>query len=384
MEILTIEELQALAEQSRNPSISIFLPTHRARPETQQDPIRFKNLLRQAERQLLDSGMGPRELEKLLQPAQDLLDTATFWLFSYDGLAVFLADGDFHTFRLPFRVEELVTVGSSYYVKPLLPLFTNNGHFYLLAISQNEVRLFEGTRHSVGQIDLPEALPRSLEDTLPEGTPERMLQYHTGTQSGGRSAIFHGHGAGEEDQKVRIERYLNVVDAGVRPLLRGQRTPLVLAGVDYLLPLYRKVSEYGDIVEEGVTGNPERMSPEDLHERAWGLVEPRFHRETEDALAQFRQLAGTGRVTDRIDEVVQAARQGRVDRLVLSPDTPVWGALDRDSGQVLHHAAERTLADDVALADFAATQTLRNGGTVYAVQREMMPTDSPAVAILRY
>lgn len=385
MEALTLDQLQALAKQTQDPSISIFMPTHRAGPDTQQDPIRFRNLLREAERRLLDGGMGPREVGELLRPAHDLLEDSNFWRHQYDGLAVYVAPGDFHAFRLPFRVDELSAVARSYYVKPLLPLFTNNGHFYVLAFSQNEVRLFEGTRHSIGQIDLPEEMPQSLADALPYDDMEKQLQFHTGTpQGGGRSAMFHGHGAGDEDQKVRIERYLNLVDAGLREMLQTQRAPLVLAGVDYLLPLYRKVSEYGQIAADGITGSAERMRPEELHEQAWRIVEPHFRQETDEVIAQYQQLAGTGRASDQLEEVVAAAFYGRVDKLVLAADTPVWGVFDRESGKVLHYQDRQSSEDDLALVDFAATQTLQNGGTVYALSQKEMPTGSPVIAVLRY
>ena len=160
MENLTLDQLKGLAQQTANPSISLFLPTHRTGQDTQQDPIRLKNLLRDAEQHFLNSGMGPREVSAFLQPAQALLNDSYFWQHQYDGLAVFMAADDFHSYRLPFRVEELLIIARSYYVKPVLPLFTNNGHYYILAISQNEVRLFEGTRHSVGQIDLPAEIPQ--------------------------------------------------------------------------------------------------------------------------------------------------------------------------------------------------------------------------------
>ena len=385
MENLTLEQLLKLAQQSQDPSISIYLPTHRAGPDTQQDPIRFKNLVREAERQLQERGMGARDAADFLHAAQKLLEDSSFWRHQYDGLAAFLAAGDFHAFRLPFGVEEMLTVASSYYVKPILPLFTNNGHYYVLAISQNDVRLFEGTRHSIGQIDLPEDTPQSLDEALQFDDPEKQLQFHTGTpQGGGRDAMFHGHGAGEEDQKGRLERYFNLVDNGLRELLQAQQAPLVLAGVDYLLPIYRKVSEYAQIVPDGIEGSAERMRADELQEHAWQIVEPYFRRETEEVIAQYRQLAGTGKVSSQIEEVVAAAHFGRVDKLILAADTPVWGVFDRESGKVLHRQEGRSDEDDLALTDFAATQTLQNGGTVYALSQKEMPADSPVIAVLRY
>ena len=98
MENLTLDQIKGLAQPTQSPSISIFLPTHRAGQDTQQDPIRFKNLLREAELSLLDRGMGPRDVSALLQPVQSLLDEAYFWQHQRDGLSVFIAPDDFHLY----------------------------------------------------------------------------------------------------------------------------------------------------------------------------------------------------------------------------------------------------------------------------------------------
>lgn len=389
MENLTLDQIKGLSQQNQSPSISIFLPTHRAGQDTQQDPIRFKNLLREAELSLLDREMGPREVSALLQPAQALLEEAHFWQHQRDGLAVFIAPDDFHYYHLPFQVEELLVIAQSYYFKPVLPLFTNNGHYYILAISQDEVRLFEGTRYSVGQIDLPDDTPESLDEALQFDDPEKQLQFHSGTspstaQGGIRSGMFHGHGPGDEEQKERIERYLNLLDARLKEIFHQTQAPLILAGVDYLLPIYHKVSEYTNIMKEGITGSPEHLRPEELQEQAWTIVEPYFRQEMEKAVEQYQQLAVTAKATDNIEEIVAAAFYGRVDKLLLAVDTQVWGIFNPDTGKVVHFQAGQSQEDDLALLDFAAMQTLQKDGNVYALSQEEMPTDSPIAAVLRY
>jgi hypothetical protein len=389
MENLTLDQIKGLAQQTQSPSISIFMPTHRSGQDTQQDPIRFKNLLREAELDLLDRGIGPREVTALLQPAQALSGEAYFWQHQRDGLALFIAPGDFHYYHLPFHVEELLVIAQTYYVKPVLPLFTNNGHYYILAISQNEVRLFVGTRHSVGQIDLPDGTPESLDEALRFDDPEKQLQFHSGTspstsQGGIRAGMFHGQGPGDEEQKDRIERYFNLVDAALKEIFRQEKAPLILAGVDYLLPIYRKVSEYTNIIEAGITGSPEHLLPEELQEQAWPIVEPYFRQEMDEVIAQYQEFASTDKATDNIREVVAAAFYGRVDKLLLTVDTPVWGIFDPDTGKVMHYQAGQSKEDDLALLDFAAMQTLQKDGSVYALSQEEMPTSSPIAAILRY
>ena len=380
MKNLTLDQIKGLAQQTASPSISIFLPTHRSGQDAQQDPIRLKNLLRDAEKQLLDGGMGPREAGALLQPAQALLDDANFWNHQHEGLALFMSADDFHYYALPFSVEELLVVAQSYYVKPVLPLFTNNGHYFILAISQNEIRLFEGTRYGVGQIDLPEGTPESLEAALRLDGPQKTLQMHPG----GGGGMFHGQGPGDEEQKVWIEQYLNLVDTSLKEIFREQNAPLVLAGVDYLLPMYRKVSEYSNIMEEGITGNPDHLRPEELQEQAWRIVETYFQQETKKIVEQYQQLADTDKATDNIEEIVAAAFNGRVDKLILSVENQIWGAFNPKDGKVMRSSNGQSKKYNLALLDFTAMHTLQNGGTVCALSQDEMPTDSPIAAVFRY
>jgi hypothetical protein len=385
MESLTVEQIKVLAQQTASPSLSLYLPTHRTGQDTRQDPMRFRNLLREAEKEFLGGGMGPREVRALLQPAQALLEESNFWNHQYDGLVVFMTSEDFHSYRLPFAVEELLVIARSYYLKPVLPLLSNNGHYFILVISQNEVRLLEGTRYGVGQIDLPDETPGSLEAALTLDDPQKQLQMHTGTSQGEAGhGMFHGQGPGGEEHKAWIEHYLNLVDAGLRKIYGEQRAPLVLAGVDFLLPLYRKVSDYPNIMPEGISGNPERLRPEELQEQAWPIVEAYFRQETEKAMEQYRRSAGTGKAADDIEEIVAAAFKGRVDKLILSIETPVWGTFNPDTGKVMIDPAGQAKPDNLALVDFAAMKTLQNGGTVYALSREEMPSDSPIAAVFRY
>jgi len=380
MEKLTLDQIKGLAQQTASPSISIFLPTHRAGQDIQQDPIRFKNLLREAEKQFLESGMGPREVNALLQPAQALLEDSYFWEHQYEGLAVFMAVDDFHYYPLPFSVEELLVIAQSYYVKPVLPLFTRNGHYYILAISLNEVRLFEGTRYGVGQTALPDGIPANMEEALRLDDSQKSLQMH----SGGSGGMFHGQGPGDEEQKAWIEQYLNLVDTSLKEIFREQNAPLVLAGVDYLLPMYRKVSEYQNIMEEGITGNPDHLRPEELQEQAWHIVETYFQQETKKTVEQYQQLADTDKATDNVEEIVAAAFNGRVDKLILSVENQIWGAFNPKDGKVTRSSNGQSKKFNLALLDFTAMNTLQNGGTVFALSQDEMPTDSPVAAVFRY
>ncbi len=388
MDTLSKSELRALMEPQRGLCISLFLPTHRAGPEGQQDPVRLRKQIREVENLLLLSKGRATQTESLLKPLQALLEDQQFWLHPSDGLAIFRSSDVFRAYRIPYSLKEQVVVTNHFYLKPLLPFLTNDGRFYILALSQNTVRLLECTRYSVYELLLPETVPQSLAEDSVYDNPDNHVRYHSSSSGssvgkGGRGAvIFYGQGVGIDDTKAHLLRYFQHIDRGLHELLHMETAPLVLAGVDYLLPIYREANTYPHLLEAGVTGNPDRRAAETLCEHAWTVVEPYFLKAQQEAAAQYRAYAGTKRATSTIKEVVPAAAAGRVESLFVAIDREQWGIFDPTIG-LLHVHKEARFGDD-DLLDIAATQTLLHGGVVYAVNQASMPETTSVAAVFRY
>jgi hypothetical protein len=383
MSILRRDELNVLMEQRADACVSIYLPTHRAMPETQQDPIRFKNLLAEAGNRLAASGLGASEAKQLLEPAARLLDDLEFWRYQSDGLAVFIAPDFFRFYTLPARFDELVVVAGRFHLKLLLRLFADEGSFYILALSQNQVRLFQATQQSVSEM-FPQGIPENLEEALKYDDPQRQLQFHTRAPqaAGRRAAVFHGHGGGSDDDRERILRYCREIDAGLSPLLKGETAPLVLACVDYLLPIYKEASTYPHLMGEAISGNPESLAPAQLHEQAWQIVRPHFQKARDETIAKYHQLAGTGRTSADIGEVISAAVNGRVESLIVAVGVRRWGTVD--SANQVSERDEDPQPGDEDLLDRAAAETIINGGEVFALEPAEVPGGALLAAIYRY
>jgi Bacterial archaeo-eukaryotic release factor family 3 len=383
-DLLRREDVRELIERAGG-GVSVFLPAHRVSPESGQDRIRLKNLLNEAEKRLVAGGLRPPAARDVLKPGRELLQADPFWSYQSDGLALFLAPGWSRVFRLPLDLPELLVVADRFHVKPLLPLLANDQRFYVLALSQNEVRLLEGTRQSVDEVEL-EHVPENLAEVLKYDDLEKELLLHiAGSSGGGRRAraVFHGHGAGGEVDKVLLERFLRSVDEGLREILRDERAPLVLASVDYEQAMFREITRYRYVLEGGIEGNPEALSPAELHERAWALVEPVFTQSRDGAARRYRDAAGRGQgAVSGAAEALQAALDGRVDTLFVPAGQQHWGTADPQTHDVAVHSGRRPGDED--LLDRAAVQTLLTSGTVYVVAPEEIPGPGPVAALLRY
>ena len=379
--VISQQELQSVIEQSQGACVSLFLPTHRAGHEIQQDPIRLKNLVRQAEAQLIEEGTRPAEARELLAPIADLVDDAGFWRHQSDGLAIFRSRDVFRVYRLPLSLQEFMTVSDRFTVKPLLPLLINDARFYVLAISQKAVRLLDCSRDHLQRVDLPQ-VPQGIEEALPEG-PAPQLQRHTLPMEGKNATRFHGHGVGTDDVDItNLTRYFHRVEDGLQPILKDQRAPLILACVEYLAPLFREVSRYQPILEPIVSGNPDGLADEELHANAWRIAEPHFRQAREQAAAEYHEGVAKRRAGHTLKDVLTAAFQGRIATLFVPVGVHRWGRFKFEELALEEHAKEQPGDDE--LLDLTAMQTLMHAGAVYGVAPEEVPGGNLLAAVYRY
>jgi len=384
MNLLTRDDLTELMHTEGGICLSIYLTTYRAGAETQQGRIRLKNLLREAELRLVNNGWRSPDAKRFLAPIEDMVFDYQFWQQQRDGLAIFLSEGIFYHYCLPMNFNEFLFIGQHFHLKPLLPLLIGDGQFYVLALSQNDVRVLQCTRASVKELDIDD-IPHSLAEAMKYDDPERQLQLHSNTMEGTNikaAAIFHGQGIGPDDNKNNILRYFRLIDQGLHDLLRESKAPLVVAGVEFLLPIYREANRYEYLADEGIPGNPEELSAEDLQTLAWPLVEHYFHKAEQEALTYYGPFKGTGRTTHDIREAAPAAQNGRIELLFMADGVQQWGCYDPDHNAVqLHQEAE---LGDEDLYDFTAMQTIINGGTVYIMDADKIPDGQNMAALLRY
>jgi hypothetical protein len=388
MDTLKKTDLRELVERHGKWHVSIYLPTQRAGRDQQQNPIRLKNLLGEAEKKLLEYGVRRPEAEEMLRPVGELLNDRDFWQHQGDGLAVFLSDGYSRFFRLAERFDEMVVVSNSFHVKPILPLLTGNGNFYILALSMNQVRLLRASRDHVSEVELVD-MPKSMGEALQIEDPQKNLGFHTGTQNtvggtgGERPAIFYGAGV-EANKKDDILQYFHKVDEGLSRHLEDESLPMVIAAVDYLQPLYREASTYRNLLEAGIEGSPDRQDAKELLAEAWERVEPIFTRNQQEALERFAELHGqqNGLASSDLEPVVRAAAGGRVETLIVPMGVQRWGRYDPETNSIRLDPEPTPWNDD--LLNFAAVQTLLNSGNVYVVPQDLVPGQSEIAAIYRY
>jgi hypothetical protein len=385
VDLFTDDDLRDLVTMRSKYCISLFMPTFKNGVDIQQNPVRFKNLLSEAQEQLIAVGVRSTEAIAMLEPGRRVLANGPFWQHQSDGLAAFISPGLVKVYRLQANLPQKSVVGSRFHLKPLLSLLTGNTKFYVLDLDVSGVRFFLGSRYMISQIE-SEKIPRGLDETLGFDTQEKATQFSSQPAVVGNNTVtVFGYGRQTDKHKVNIVNYFHRVNDSITDLLQGTNAPLVLTGVEYLHPLYRDANTYPHIVDTGVDASIALLNLQSIHEKVWSIVNPIFQKAQERDTDNYKMLSGEKKpiAANDLKTIVNGAQHGRVSTLFVTNGTSaIWGKYDEGRQDIEVHQKE--LPGDEDLLDRAAINTLLRGGVVYVVEPENMPDITPIAALLRY
>lgn len=385
--LLDRDTLSQLLAKRDAPCLSLYQPTHRSFPERQQDPIRFKHLVRQLEDALKQQGRA-EQTKSLLKPFHDLIDDPDFWNANRDGLAVFGAKDYFEVFRLQRSVPELAVANDRMHLKPLLRIAQSADHYQILAITLDSVRLFEGNRDSVDEVALGDGVPKTVEEALGRELTEKG---QTGFPQGFGRASERGDpmqvesgGAGRQDEIDRDrDRFFREVDRAIlEHHSRRSKLPLILAALPEHQFHFRKHSHNSFLLPEGIESDISLLSRDELRQKSWIVMQPRYIKRLEGFINQYGESHGQGLATDQLELIGQATLEGRVATLLVEAERQIPGVADQQQGKAV--PVEDDTATTPDLLDELTIWTLEQGGEVISVPTERMPTESGAAAIYRY
>jgi len=378
------KDFETLTETRNLYCVSIFLPMDKKGKEQNMHlaQARLRQSINEVQKTLVEHQMQINEIEEYLEPVEQLLDKVELWRNPSDGLAIFLDSEDgMRYFMVPISFETKTYVAGHFYLLPLLPLYHNDGLYYLLDLSQDYVKLYEGSRYSFKDRHLEDFAPKQLEDAVGSDYEQKNLQFRSGQATYGAS--FHGQGAGKDDEKDELLRYFRMLDEGVKKITSDSKAPLVLSCIDRLYALYAEANTYHNLYDKHLSGDPEYKKDDKRHQESWMLVEEYFQRPQFNKINKFNELFHTQKASYEIDVIVNAALNGKIDTLFIEEGGDVYGIYDKKDNEV--SIDEKHEINNVSLANLAAVQTFEQGGEVYFLPPEQMPVkESPMNAVFRY
>ena len=384
MTALTPDFASGILDRCGPPCLSLYQPTHRHHPENQQDPIRFGNLVKTLEESLLQK-FSKDEIRPLLQPFLALAGDRQFWNHTLDGLAVLGASGLFRVYKLSRPVAELAVVADSFHSKPLMRILQSADRYQILGLNRKEIRLFEGNRDALDEIEPARGVPRTIAEALgDEFTEPHQTVASSGGVGGGHAPMHHGQGGKGPEVDIDAERFFRAVDRAVLEYhSQPSGLPLILAALPEHHHLFHKVSHNPFLIHESIDASPDSLpSIDDLRQRTWQLMEPRYLARLAALVEAFNQARSQGQGDEELIKVAKAVVGGRVATLLIEACRVIPGRIHAATGEIELDNLINPEVDDVL--DDLGILALKMGGQVVIVPNEQMPTKTGLAAIYRY
>jgi hypothetical protein len=268
------QELKELKTFNEPFCLTIYAPFIDPNAATNPNRIELKNLLREAETALLSAGVEPKRIKKTLKPARLLEENHEFWPMHHESLVLFMHPELFRYYHIPAHTTPLMlTVENGFNLEPLLKVIAGNKQYFVLALSHKDVHLYKGDRYHLKPLHLKD-FPSDMKKTLNIDEYPNWRETHAIAPSymGKGSEAVHGQYNVAQTDKAMLKEFFRHIDHRLHSYLSSQHRPLILAGVQYLLPIYRQVNTSPYLLDGDIKGNLANSSLDLIRERAWSLM----------------------------------------------------------------------------------------------------------------
>jgi len=372
------EDLRSLAS-AKAPCITAVVTI----PDPVQLNAHITNTVREVEKRLEKARIDATTAANLVEPLRAMAaatEQEGDWSVS---LALFRSPDIFRYFLLRDLVTEFVIVGERFQIRPLLPLLSHDQRFYLLALSQKHVRLFRCTYQSEQELPLRRLAPENLHVWLNNRIPDHVLDNRAfgGSSVGSMKGVLFGTNTDRERLDEYLAHFFKEVDKGIHHILRFETAPLIVAGVDSEITIYRRVNSYPRLLDKNVHGSPDGLTLPELHDRALEIMRHTFSIPLGKVMAEFQDYRDRNRVLFSLDEILLHAHEGRISDLLLREDAVQRGVWDECSLQVRTRDDNGSSED---LLNLAALFTISHRGQAFPLKAHEMPDRADAAALLRF
>ncbi|TCT16240.1 hypothetical protein EDC18_102257 [Natranaerovirga pectinivora] len=367
--------------QQEGPLISLYQPTHRFYTENKQDPILFKNLIKEIEGSLAQK-YSKKEIYPIMSPFYQIEKDLDFWNHTLDGLAIFATTNNCKVYKLHRTVDPLAIVAESFHIKPLIRTFQSSNKYQLLGLSGDKFTLYEGNRYGIEEVKIDPSMPRTIEEVLGEQYTDSYLA-HGVYGSGAGSTIYHGHGGKSDEMDKDVEKFFRYVDRFVlENYSTSSNLPLILVSLKEYHNTFMNISNNPYLVEEGIKGSYDSFDIDKLKEKAWELIEPIYLNKTKKLVTSYMNAKASLLGSDNIEEIAKATYENRVETILIESEKIIPGKVDEDTGEIHFGSLEDPRYGDVL--DDLVEFVIKKKGEVVVLPKERMPSETGAAAIYRY
>ncbi len=355
------QQLEKLASETGSPCVTISFNTHRTRPDNAQDIVRLKNMLKEAEKRVTDE-FGKRPAARLLEriaKMEEEIDSNQ----NLDSLHIFLSDHTREVIRSPWPVHENeVHISDTFALRPLIKDYTRGEEYLVMLLSQGGVQLYDALNDSISSEIRNDDFPFAE-------TPHYITNAEKA--SDGKQV----------DNMVR--EFFNRVDKALVRVHNETGLQCVVICTENNYSRLIQVADRPSVYHGYVPVDYNNTAPHQIARQAWGLIERvQFDRRTK-AISEMQEAVAQGLVLTDLQEIYQAAIDGRADLLIIRRDfaQPVRMTGDRTFTFIDDKTKHGTVED---ITSHITWQVLSRKGRVVFTSQEQLQSLGAIALKTRY
>lgn len=361
------KEIERLQQIQGFPALTITLPTYRTAPEVQQNSIRLKNLITQAQT-VLDEQNGNGKGHALMTRLTEVVDGLKTTDFQ-EGLAIFVHEKFAGAYPVAMPLPERVVIDDTFVTRDLVRARLQGVRYWVVALSEH-TRLFEGSNDRLKERD-EGGFPVIYEDRSEDPSVPGALE------PGHENLVDEEH-----------RQFYRRVDDALTQVLQEEDLPVVLLGVTRNLAFFQEVTANGKMIAGTAEGNYDHASWNDISSVAWQALQPHLAQQQEIVLQQWDDAVSAKLFVTGVEKAWEAAFDGRGNLLLVEEGYQVAGHMDED-GRTLTLSEEALQNGNGNGTRYDVVNNLielvwARGGRVRFVPPETLPEDAHVGLTLRY
>ncbi|MDR3080086.1 MAG: chemotaxis protein [Streptomyces sp.] len=346
------------------PAVSVLTPTHRHGPDNTQDPVRLRNVVAEAKKQLEADPSVTRERRTDVVRQLDQALAEVDLMHAEDGLVIFAAPGEHQVWTLARTVPERVVLSDTFLTRNLVSAHAAERPFWVLSVSPDRVTLWSGG---------PERVIEDHTGGFPMSTSRENFDAERQEQIGNYPSIYRDEGT---------RHFLRDADTAMNAVLREHPRPLYVTGEPAALSC---LDEVGTIAKDAIHvphGGLTHGTPADVWQALQPVIEAQDRKDIDTVSRELVTARGRRTFAAGVDEVWQNASDGRIRLLAVEENYRV--TVRDDAGDHLVPAKSGDLDAREDIVDEIVERCLETGAEVHFVPDGTLGDAQGIAGVLRY
>ena len=343
------ETLQQLGAEKNNPCVSISMNTHRTRPNTDQDKILLKNLLKEAYDRV-SKEYDKKTVESLLSKIKTVRDEIDITA-NLDSLHIFLSNDTQEIVKSPWKASNnRVNISTQFAIRPLIKAYNRSEPYLIMVLSQNKVSLYEAVNDSI--------IEEVKNDDFPftENIPATLYPEKLGD-------------AKYVDDLTR--NFFNEIDKSLVRIHRETDLKCVVVTTEDNYYKLMQVADAPNLYHGYVSINSNKNTPHYIVKETWKLIEELQSKRRSEAIEELKKAVSKGNVITDLQEIYRAAINGRADLLVVHQNYRQPVVMNDDNGfEMVDDASTPGAVDDIT-SKIAWEVISKKGSVIFTEQDEL-------------